>query len=222
MSSLLEVQRGLYKQKYLRYAQEAAHQAPHHYTTWPSSAAKNPWDTIILEGHYDPKIIFLLDHRLFHNHSGYVVLQAFITTDHHALLINRGWVPKNVHHDQQSLIYTPSGPQQITGTLSIPSNKDWVINQQFFGSDGWPKILQAARMDLIQSRGWLPYPVESAVLTLRCDDSSSFFCDTPSLKESKAMMHYNYAIQFGFFALLCLVATIKTQPWSRANLGENR
>lgn len=157
-----------------------------------------------LLGHYDNAHTFLLDNQIHNHQAGYYVLTPFIANQHQQLvLINRGWVARNV--DRRILPPVPSllGQQIIQGMIYVPSKKTFVLSAQNENS-AWPRVIQA--LDIQQMQGLLQRPLESWVLLARPSPHEDFVREwKPQINAQKNL---SYALQWFTFAAVLLVLFI--------------
>lgn len=152
-----------------------------------------------IHGHYIVDKQFLQDNQ-FHEHQvGYYVLTPFITDSKQILLVNRGWVSKQVPHTQLQL---STKPVTLGGRISAAPTRTFHLGDNFIGKTTWPKVMQVIKIDELSNA--LGEPLQPIILLLDPDQADGFVRDwqPQGLPPEK---HRAYALQWFAFATLLMV-----------------
>lgn len=162
---------------------------------------------IVLFGHYDNQHQILLDNKIFNRRVGFDVLTPFILQNsQHAVLVNRGWIPKFTgksqnHHLNHPTIKPVTEPQQIQGLIIPPPSKTFVLPHTPRAIH-WPWVVQAIDNKKISAA--LGYPVYSFTILLAPDNTHGFAYRgfTNPISPQK---HFGYAFQWFALALTLVI-----------------
>lgn len=155
-------------------------------------------------GSYDTRYQILLDNQVEKGTAGYHVITPFkIDGSDKVILVNRGWIPAPAQHSNVPQVGTPSGLQEITGNLWLPSNKIFALETPP-AAGLWQPVWQNMDMQrYMESVPFKPYP-----LIVRLDPASpagGFVRNWPRPAE-RIETHLGYAYQwFGFAATLIAI-----------------
>lgn len=156
-----------------------------------------------LHGHYLPDKQFLQDNQFYEHQVGYYVLTPFITDSQQILLVNRGWITKQLPHSQLEL---SSKPTTLTGRVSAPPTRTFHLGDNFTNhSSSWPKVMQVIKLGELSSA--LSQPLQPILLLLNPDQSDGFVRDwqPQGLPPEK---HRAYSLQWFALATLLVVLFI--------------
>lgn len=97
-----------------------------------------------LSGRYLPARYLLLDNRMREGRFGYEVVSLFALGGGAGYaLVNRGWVPADPARRTLPAVPAPAGPVTLRGHLYVPPDPPYLLGEQSFRLDDWPRVLQA-------------------------------------------------------------------------------
>ncbi len=191
-----------------RAAQKEALQA-----AMDSQAAKSPLDNLALVGAPDPVALehqparlrgrwvadatVFLDNRQMGAHVGFFVMTPLqLEGSPRALVVQRGWIPRNFEHRTQlPQISTPGGVVEVQGRIAPPPSKLYEP-----GTPGTDAIRQ--NLDLAQFRAQTGLALMDVTLQQTGAASEGLLRDWPAVNLG-VDKHYGYAAQwFGLAALI--------------------
>lgn len=163
---------------------------------------------VMLSGHYDPDIQWLLDNRTRDGRPGYEVLQPFHTGDG-PVLVNRGWVPAPGQGDRDRLpdVETPEGRQALQGRVWEWPTPLVLGKVNAVNPDGWPR--RVARLKRSGARERLP-DIAGVPVRLVNDTQPGALRTGWTPDRMEAATHYGYAVQWFGLAIVLLTLTIAT------------
>ena len=173
---------------------------------WPpeSGAVGQP---VILEGKYDPEIVWMLDNRTREGRRGYEVLHLFETASG-PVVVNRGWVAGPGNRDQLPEVAVPEGnPVTVRARVS-----DWpepmVLGEvDPVNADGWPR--RVAKLTAERATG-PDRRVHPFMVRLVNEAQPGALRTGWNSERMGAATHYGYAAQWFALALLLLTLTVAT------------
>lgn len=192
-------------------AQQAA-QAPVRNTDWPallqaSTAAvgMDAWQhrPVQLTGHWQAAHTVYLDNRQMHGRPGFYVLTPLLLDGGSAVLVQRGWVPRNFQ-ERTALpeIATPDGRVQLVGRLAPPPAQLYALGENQPDA-AQPQIRQNLDMPRYARETGLALPSFSVVQTGPDSEGLQRQWPAPDTGVSK---HYGYAFQW--YAMCALTALL--------------
>ncbi len=170
---------------------------------------------LVIRGRYLPDKQFLQDNQFYQHQVGYYVLTPFITESHQILLINRGWISKQLPHSQ---LHISTQPLTIQGRVSAPPLRSFHLGDNFTNKNAnWPKVMQVIKIEeLSREFGQSLVPI---ILLLSPDQSHGFVRDWQP-QGMPPEKHRAYSLQwFAFAALLVVLFVVlnirKGNPYDR-------
>lgn len=153
---------------------------------------------IKIKGYYDNFHTFLLDNKFYNHQLGYEVLTPFFTKKNNkAILVNRGWVPRNY----QTLAILPKNTheQTIHGIFYIPLSKPFILKETpILSQPNWPLIEQGLQFDRFENE--FKQKIYPAIIWLDKKEENGFIRDWHPVFMSP-QQHIAYAIQWFALAL---------------------
>jgi surfeit locus 1 family protein len=143
---------------------------------------------------------FLQDNQFYQHQVGYFVLTPFVTDSQKVILVNRGWVPKDLHKDKLIL---GAEPQTLKGRVSAAPTRTFHLGENLRGAAAWPRVIQVIKIDELSSV--LGKTLDPVILLLNPEEPRGFARDwqPQGLSPEK---HRGYALQwFAFAALLAVL-----------------
>ena len=160
----------------------------------------------LVRGHFDTEQQFLLDNRTHQGMAGYQVLTPLrIDGSGHAILVNRGWVPRGPVRAELPALSTPAGPVQLEGLLKQPT-RAFTLGEGEDRDPGWPKVLQQVRLEL--QAGQLGYPLLPMLLLLGPEQEHGFLREWEPVRGFGPEQNMGYAVQWFALALALLLIYI--------------
>ena len=161
----------------------------------------------LVSGHFDAERQFLLDNRTRQGLAGYHVLTPLrIEGSGHAILVNRGWVPRGPSRADLPVLHTPDTAVQLEGLLRQPG-RAFTLGEGEDREPGWPKVLQQVRLDLQAEQ--LGYPLLPMLLLLGPEQEHGFVREWEPVKGFGPEQNLGYAVQwFGLAAALLIIYVV--------------
>jgi surfeit locus 1 family protein len=118
---------------------------------------------VILAGEYLTSYNFLLDNQQHHGKIGYLLLTPFrLAASKKLVLINRGWIARNIQRSELPQINNIAGQITLTGYINQPGTGIALgANIQI---ESWPQLMQVVDLPLISSK--LNNKVENYIVQL--------------------------------------------------------
>lgn len=152
------------------------------------------------KGHYDNAHTILLDNKFYNHQLGYEILTPFLTKNNTVILVNRGWIPRNMD------IPKVTHEQIIHGILYMPIKKPFVLKEIPIPSElNWPLVEQGLQFDRFENE--LKIKIYPAIIWLDKEEKNGFVRDWRPIVMTP-QQHIAYAIQWFLFALTLLITYI--------------
>lgn len=207
----LFIRLGLWQLHKAEAKQELQAQLDRHLTETPV-ALPNDIDTpeawryrrVRVQGTYETQYQILLDNQVENGAAGYhVITPLHITGTGKYILVNRGWIPAPAEHSVVPSVTTPAEPQEVTGSLWLPSTKIFALEAPP-ASGTWQPVWQNMDMErYLKSVPLKPYPL---VVRLDPDSPAGGFVRNWPRPAERIETHLGYAYQwFGFAATLIAI-----------------
>lgn len=167
---------------------------------------------VALTGQFDNRYNLLLDNRVVDGIAGYHLLTVFNSDDQHALLVNRGWLPRGRQRAVLPDIEPINRPVTVTGHSYLYSSKTFTLADDNLAEAQWPLRVQKVEMQAI---GHL-LGVELAPFEIRVSADAKLESKTQLLRPwqdaTEAIMgpqrHRAYALQWFALAAMALVVFV--------------
>jgi len=161
--------------------------------------ADDVWSRVIVTGRYDVDGQLLVRLRPLDGSVGYDVLTPLLTDAGPALLVNRGWLPRDAEANGSDL---PAVPDPPAGSVTITAR---VRPSEPASTTGTPPAGQVSRIDVSEIAKTLPYPVYGGYGELTEDRPSPAEGPQPRpAPQPSEGAHLAYAFQWFLFAGLAL------------------
>jgi surfeit locus 1 family protein len=160
---------------------------------------------VTIDGTYDVDREVILQSRSYKDRPGNHVLTPLKSSSGIAVIVDRGWVPIDVNQPASPQALPPSGAVELAGVL-LPGE-----TRGLFGvSNPPPGVVKAIpRVDLVRLQEQLPYSVPGLYLRLQAQEPSGAGLPEPvPLPALDEGPHFEYALQWCFFALVALAVYI--------------
>lgn len=166
----------------------------------PALAQGNLYRSVQLRGAWLPGHTLYLDNRQMQGKAGFfVVTPLLLAPDGPAVLVQRGWVPRNfIDRSQVPVVPTPEGPVAVSGRIAPPPGKLYE-----FAASGSGAIRQ--NLDLSSFAGEIGRPLATVTVQQAGPPSDGLLRDWPRI-DLGVDKHYGYAVQW--FALAGLIALL--------------
>lgn len=167
---------------------------------------------VALTGQFDNRYNLLLDNRVVDGIAGYHLLTLFKTDDQHALLVNRGWLPRGRQRSVLPDIEPIQGHVSFTGHSYLYSSKTFTLADDNLEQARWPLRVQKIEMQAISHL----LGVELAPFEIRVSAEAALEkgaqLQRPWQDATEAIMgpqrHRAYALQWFALAAMALVVFI--------------
>jgi surfeit locus 1 family protein len=157
-------------------------------------------------GTYRHEYQILLDNQVAQGRAGYHVITPLqIGTSAKYVLVNRGWILADADRSVLPEIVTPAGELEIVGSLWLPSDKFYSLEQDAPKTEaGWQSVWQ--NMDMSRYRQTVDFEVLPMAIRLDAQsDGGGYLRDWPRPDE-RITTHTGYALQwFGFAAATLMI-----------------
>lgn len=176
---------------------------------------------VTVRGSFDVEQEVVLQSRSFNKRPGNHLLTPLVTDSGSAVIVDRGWVPIEINGPGSTESLPPKGEVTLTGIL-LPSEGKSPLGV----SDPPPGTVTAIpRVDLHRLEQQLPYPILSSYLRLEEQEPTAVLAlpepvPLPPLDEGP---HFEYLLQWAFFALAALViyaALLRKELRNRLKAGD--
>jgi surfeit locus 1 family protein len=156
---------------------------------------------IVVHGHFLPELTVYLDNRPYQDQPGFYVVTPLQLDTGGAILVNRGWLPRNsVDRTVIAPYRTPTGAVQLTGLVRADATRVFELGHG--GSAPHLKIRQNLAVDAYASEtGLLLRPF---VLEQTSDDGDGLVRDWPA-PSSGVERNYGYMLQWWGMAIAVIV-----------------
>ena len=157
------------------------------------------WSRVRVTGRYDVERQLLVRLRPLDGAVGYDVLTPLVTEAGPALLVNRGWLPRDADATGSDL---PAVPDTPTGTVTVTAR---VRPSEPASTTGTPPTGQVTRIDVSAIARTLPYALYGGYGELTAEQPAPAEAPQPRpAPEPSEGAHLAYAFQWFLFALLAL------------------
>lgn len=159
---------------------------------------------IKVKGEFDNQRYILLDNRYYNHLLGYHVLTPLIIKETgKAILINRGWIPREELRERLPKIPPVQGSQVLKGYAKIPNKNVFTLSHEPDKDDRWPRRIQQIKLtQLSQQLGLELYPF---ILLLAPGQAHGFARDWNPVVVNP-VKHTGYAVQwFSLAGLLVII-----------------
>lgn len=165
-----------------------------------------------IRGSYEPRYQILLDNQVEQDIAGYHVITPLLLENGVRVLVNRGWVAAPSDHGIVPQVVTPSGVQEVEGTVWLPTDKFFAL-AAIPASGQWQQVWQ--NMDMKRYAQAVPFAVQQFVIRLDAESRAGGFVRNWPRPAERIEMHVGYAYQwFGFalaFVVIYLVVNIRKE-----------
>ena len=163
-----------------------------------------------VRGSYEPRYQILLDNQVEQEVAGYQVVTPLQLENGRRVLVSRGWVAAPADHATLLQVTTPSGMQEVEGTVWLPSEKFFALGSTPAGEQ-WQPVWQ--NMDMKRYAQMVPFAVQPFVIRLDATSNAGGFARNWPRPAERIEMHVGYSYQwFGFalaFVVIYLVVNIR-------------
>ncbi len=161
--------------------------------------AGDVWTRVRATGQYDEDHQLLVRLRTLDGTVGYDVLTPLVTEKGPALLVDRGWLPRN---EDATVSDLPTVPEPPAGTVTVTAR---VRPSEPRSTTGRPPAGQVSRIDVSEIATTLPYPVYGGYGELTSERPAPAEAPQPRpAPEPSEGPHLAYAFQWFLFAALAL------------------
>lgn len=161
-------------------------------------------------GTYETKYQFLLDNQVEAERAGYHVITPLkIENTQQYVLVNRGWILAKDNHSELPIFDTPSGTQEITGQVWVPSKKIFSLEDKTT-SVANDKRLQAVwqNIDIAKYQRLMQFTVSPLAIKLDAQSGGGGFVRNWQIPIERITTNMGYAYQWFGFALATLLIFI--------------
>lgn len=155
---------------------------------------------VAASGRYLGERQFLLDNMVEDGQAGYRVLTPLLLREGVAVLVDRGWIPRDFSTDVAPVISVDAAPRSVTGKLDRLPRPG--IRLETTLAPGWPKVVQFPSRD--ELAGALGLRLVPGVVLLDADQPDGFRRNwRPS--DFGPERHIGYAVQWFALAITLVV-----------------
>lgn len=152
-------------------------------------------------GHYLSDRQFLLDNMVENGQAGYRVITPLLLAEGHAVLVDRGWVPRDFSTAVPPSIEVDGARRTVAGQLEHLPRPGIALDTR--AEPGWPKVVQFPTLDELSA--WLGLEVVPGLLLLEAAAPDGYRRDwRPS--DFGPERHIGYAFQW--FALAATLVVL--------------
>jgi surfeit locus 1 family protein len=191
-----QIQRGEEKKNMIHAQKIQEQQNPVFWTGHQTAPVQ--YKRIRIKGTYLPQI-FLLDNQHYQHQFGYNVLSPLEHSDGSVILIDRGWIPKEM---PDKGIQIPKGLLILEGSAYFPSKNQWVLGPDSEEKEN--KMILIERLDTQMISQILQKTVSPFIIRLDKQDPNGFVREWKTVA-MPAERHFAYALQWFAMALVILI-----------------
>ena len=152
-------------------------------------------------GQYLPERQFLLDNMVEAGQAGYRVITPLLLENGHAVLVDRGWIPRDFSAAGPPPVAVDAAQRTVSGQLDFLPRPGIALATQ--AAPGWPKVVQFPT--LAELEGWLDLELVPGLLLLDAAAPDGYRRDwRPS--DFGPERHLGYAFQW--FALAATLVVL--------------
>lgn len=160
----------------------------------------------VVSGYFETQFQFLIDNQVENSQPGFHVITPFkIDGSELRVLVNRGWIAGDAHHEHVPAFDTPTKPMQIKGMVWIPSSKIFTLEAKGetpLSTKDWKLVWQ--HLDMKKYQQSAPIKVLDVIIKLDPTVESGGFVRRWQMPPSKIMTNLGYAYQWFGFAVATL------------------
>jgi len=169
-----------------------------------NQGASLKYKPIQVSGHFDNQHTFLLDNKTNQHRVGYHVLTPLIpNSGAKAILVNRGWIPRELNRDQLPNIENVMETQTLKGVIAIPSAKPFALGKLQDNPGNWPLIIEY--IDVANLSKLIHHELFPFVIHLNADQPHGFIREWQPVYLTPER-HEGYAFQWFALAVTLLIA----------------
>ncbi len=187
-----QLQRADEKKTREQQASQAEHQLPQALSTTPTA-----YQRIQIKGQYLKKTL-LLDNQHEQHQLGYQVLTPFLLENNTIVIINRGWIPKDIRH----ITEPPTTLVTLVGHVYYPSSKQWALGEEMEIKSDKLAIIQTLNQKLFNR--FLQKSVYPFIIRLDAQEPHGFVRHW-IINNMPWQRHIAYAIQWFVFAIIVII-----------------
>lgn len=151
-------------------------------------------------GHYLAERQFLLDNMVEDSRAGYRVLTPLLLSPGHAVLVDRGWIPRDFAAAELPALEVSSAERTVTGKLDRMPRPGIALEAEM--PAGWPKVVQFPSLE--ELAGALGLELVPGLLLLDAAQPDGFRRDwRPS--DFGPERHLGYAVQWFALAVTLVI-----------------
>lgn len=155
---------------------------------------------IVARGRFVPDSTVYLDNRLYNDQPGFYVVMPLKLETGGYVLVNRGWLPRNVQQRGVIAPYrTPSGVVTIEGVARADASRAFELGQ----GGSAPHQLIRQNLDVASYAAEIGLPLEPFVLQQTNDTADGLVRDWPA-PDTGVERNYGYMVQWWGMALAAL------------------
>lgn len=161
-----------------------------------------------VSGQYETQYQLLIDNQVEGSQAGYHVITPLkIEGARQYVLVNRGWIPGNVKHEDAPTVETPKGVQKIEGMVWIPSKKIFTLEStqtSKMSGEKWEAVWQ--NLDMTKYHRVASIEVLPVIIKLDPASQAGGFVRNWQPAPDRIVTHLGYAYQwFGFAVSAVLI-----------------
>jgi len=161
-----------------------------------------------LSGRYETQYQILLDNQVEQSRGGFHVITPLkIEGREEYVLVNRGWVPGEDHHNTLPDIQTPSDNLEVVGLVWQPSKKIFTLESDAQKAQ-WQTVWQ--HMDMQRYQASVPIKILPVVIKLDAASAAGGFVRNWQLPAEKIATNMGYAYQWFGFAIASVLIFLYT------------
>ena len=165
---------------------------------------------VTVTGEYQPQYQVLLDNQTEQNRVGYHVITPLkIANTQTYVLVNRGWILGKDTHTELPEVNTPTGMQEVTGQIWVPSTKIFTLEATAATAETpatktvLPKVFQ--HMDMRAYQQYTGLTLSPMAIKLDAKSNAGGFVRNWQVPADRIATHIGYAFQWFGFALATLI-----------------
>jgi len=159
------------------------------------------YQRVYFSGRIDNHRTFFLDNQVMDKKVGFKVYSVANLTKDQAILIDRGWIQRDLARKTLPEIPSVEHNVSLQGVLWKPEGQPFLLKTDPW-STSWPKLIQS--LDMAKISSIIDQSVSPWILILDADQSGCLRRQAP-ITTMKSEQHLGYAVQWWLMALALLI-----------------
>ncbi len=192
------------KKLFLARQQQADQEAVNLNALQSASLADLEYKTVTVTGHYDDSRQILINNQIKQGKVGYFVLTPlFISQQNNTVLVNRGWVAKDLKRSTYPDVSLVEKTVTLKGRVNHFPSVGLILEGADEPTQGWPTEVQVINVDKMSAK--LDYRILDFQIELSANQSQGYLRNWTELRIIPPEKHIAYAVQWFALALTLII-----------------